>query len=287
MYIVFDLEWNNLFYEPRKSVNKSNIKFDKSGFDEIIEIGAYKLDRNFEIVDTFNRLVKPVVYRKMAHVVRRMTGICYTQLENQCEYEEVINDFIDFLGKDYTLVTFSDTDIRVLFINNIFFGIDNKRINYSKFIDVQELFASKFNLTSNPSLLAAGNKLGLSVDENTMHTALDDANLTVEVFKILAAKTRMSKITKNAYEMVYMPKFFDVDLLNVDRKLLRSRCLKCGKRNIKQSRNYNTSKNKIVIKTYCNKCCILSVKSITVKRAISGKNKYFIKESMLDRNKDI
>ncbi len=287
MYIVFDLEWNNLFYEPRKSVNKSDIDFAGSGFDEIIEIGAYKLDKNFNVVDEFNRLVKPVVYRKMAHVVRRMTGLTYEQLEEENSYEEVISDFIKFLGRDYTLVTFSDTDIRVLFINNMFFGVDNKKIKYGKYIDIQDVFVKHKGLNHNISLSKAGRMLGLDVDEDNMHTALDDANLTVDIMRELSKTVKLSKTVVNAYNEVHLPKFFEVDLLKVDKRLLKSKCLKCGRKNIKHSRNYNTSKNKIVLKTYCKDCGILSVKSITVKKSISGKNKFYVKESMLDRNKDL
>ncbi len=287
MYIVFDLEWNNLFYEPRRSANKSDIDFAGSGFDEIIEIGAYKLDKNFNVVDTFNSLVKPVVYRKMAHVVRRMTGITYDQLEEERSYEAVINEFIKFLGRDYTLVTFSDTDIRVLFINNMFFGVDNKRIKYNKYIDIQEVFVKSTGLNHNVSLSKSGRMLGFDVDEDHMHTALDDASLTVDVMRELSKTVKLSKMVKNANEEVHLPKFFGVDLLKVDKKLLKSSCLKCGKKNLKHSRNYNTSKNKVVLKTYCKNCNILSVKSITVKKSISGKNKFFVKESMLDRNKSL
>ncbi len=286
-YIVFDLEWNNLFYEPKNSLNKSDVKFDKSGFDEIIEIGAYKLNRKFEVVDKFDRQVKPVVYKKMANVVRRMTGICYQQLVDKDSYQEVIADFLEFIGKDYTFVTFSDTDIRVLFINNLFFGIDNKLFNYSKFIDVQEVFTKKMSLNVNPSLSRVGEMMDFEVCINNMHTALDDAELTVRVFRELSNSIRMSKVTKNAYKHVHLPKFFEVDLLKVDKKLLKARCLRCGRRKVRQQRNYNTGKNKIVIKSYCEKCCLLSIKSITVKKSISGENDYFIKESSLDRNKDI
>ena len=54
-YIIFDFEWNNAFnYAIKKSIN------------EIIEIGAVKLDRNLNIVDTFKQLIKPKVSRKIS-----------------------------------------------------------------------------------------------------------------------------------------------------------------------------------------------------------------------------
>ena len=44
-FIIFDLEWNNAY----------NYKL-KRGMNEIIEIGAVKLDENLKVIDTFKRL---------------------------------------------------------------------------------------------------------------------------------------------------------------------------------------------------------------------------------------
>lgn len=47
-YVVVDLEWNNAFdYKTKKGIN------------EIIEIGAVRLNHNLQVVDTFKQLIKP------------------------------------------------------------------------------------------------------------------------------------------------------------------------------------------------------------------------------------
>ena len=53
-FIIFDLEWNNAY----------NYKL-KRGMNEIIEIGAVKLDENLDVVDTFKQLIKPQLSRKL------------------------------------------------------------------------------------------------------------------------------------------------------------------------------------------------------------------------------
>ena len=53
-YIVFDLEWNQSSDGQEKEIKE--IPF------EIIEIGAVKLDENFQLKDRFNHLIKPKVY---------------------------------------------------------------------------------------------------------------------------------------------------------------------------------------------------------------------------------
>ena len=52
-YIVFDLEWNQCPYGKER-------ENDKLPF-EIIEIGAVKLNEQFEIIDNFQCLVQPMV----------------------------------------------------------------------------------------------------------------------------------------------------------------------------------------------------------------------------------
>ena len=49
-YIVLDLEWNQAAY---KADEEWKIPF------EIIEIGAVKLDENCQIIETFQRLIRP------------------------------------------------------------------------------------------------------------------------------------------------------------------------------------------------------------------------------------
>ena len=53
--IVMDLEWN------QNSVGKRDRDSNKPIF-EIIEIGAVKLDENYEIIDKFSQLIKPQIY---------------------------------------------------------------------------------------------------------------------------------------------------------------------------------------------------------------------------------
>ena len=54
-YVVMDLEWNTAYCK----------KFG-CFFNEIIEIGAVKLNERLEIVDTFKQLVKPKITKKLS-----------------------------------------------------------------------------------------------------------------------------------------------------------------------------------------------------------------------------
>ena len=63
-YIVVDLEWNNAF-SPKS----------KKAINEIIEIGAVKLDENLVVKDTISTFIRPSVGKKLSKRVVEMTNI--------------------------------------------------------------------------------------------------------------------------------------------------------------------------------------------------------------------
>ena len=56
-YIVMDLEWNQCPYG--KGNEAKGLPF------EIIEIGAVKLNEDFEIIDKFSEIIKPRIYKQL------------------------------------------------------------------------------------------------------------------------------------------------------------------------------------------------------------------------------
>ena len=66
-YVIFDLEWNQCPYGKGKENPK--LPF------EIIEIGAVKMDGERNVVGTFHRIVKPVVYQHLHPICAGRAGI--------------------------------------------------------------------------------------------------------------------------------------------------------------------------------------------------------------------
>ena len=63
-YIVFDLEWNQCPYGKNREVRE--LPF------EIIEIGAVKLDADRNYVDSYERIVRPSVYKTLNYRTREI-----------------------------------------------------------------------------------------------------------------------------------------------------------------------------------------------------------------------
>ena len=69
-FIIFDLEWNNAY------------SYAKKGFmNEIIEIGAVKLNNKLETVDTFKQLVMPKLTKKLSGRCKNLTNITNEELK--------------------------------------------------------------------------------------------------------------------------------------------------------------------------------------------------------------
>ena len=82
-FIIFDLEWNNAY----------NYKL-KRGMNEIIEIGAVKLDENLDVVDTFKQLIKPQLSKKLGSRFKNLTHITIDEInDNGIPFEKAFDDF--------------------------------------------------------------------------------------------------------------------------------------------------------------------------------------------------
>ncbi|WP_294403536.1 3'-5' exonuclease [uncultured Clostridium sp.] len=223
-YIVFDLEFNQL-YTKKKSQNailsadseenKSDIAENKSiektteknnisvslndGVHyknpslempfEIIQIGAVKLDDNFEIIDTFSKLVKPSLYKEIHPFICELTSITTDMVEDEELFPKVYGDFMKFIGNDdFIMCVWGIDDIKQLLRNIKFHGL-NVHNNFKKYIDIQVLASKKFNTPK-------GNRLGLKTAvefwnipiENDFHDALNDAVYTAQVFRKVYTK---------------------------------------------------------------------------------------------------
>ena len=112
-YIVFDLEWNQSANGKERSV------------PQIIEIGAVKLNENFQMTGEFHRLVRPQVYTQMHHAISEVTHMNMKELRNSGElFPDAATEFLAWCGEDAVFCTWGNcsgtwitTTWRILFPN--------------------------------------------------------------------------------------------------------------------------------------------------------------------------
>lgn len=172
-YIVFDLEFNMFFkFKQDESANPS-LK------NEIIQIGAVKLNEALIPIGRLNLWIKPVIYKRLNPYVKKKTNLNSRSLGGGIPFTEAIDKFNSWIGNDPILCSWGHDDILGLRQNCKFFGYN--KFPFSKFIDIQKIYMKSYNLNKQPSLEAAVESLAIEKDF-PFHDALGDAAYTAMIF---------------------------------------------------------------------------------------------------------
>lgn len=185
-YIIFDLENNCSF-----SINKTTRKLEK-GYsnticpNEIIQIGAVKLNKDLETIDTFRIYIKPKLYRFLHPKVKNKTKITMNDLKYSLTFKHALKQFISWISDDYTLCCWGKDDILTFKRNCKYHKIDCEWIE--KYIDVQALVTKYVNSPHQIGLKTALEEFNIPI-ESQLHDALNDAKYTAKVFKAYLSST--------------------------------------------------------------------------------------------------
>lgn len=176
-YIVFDLEFNQDF-SPGKQDCTLRPCF------EIIQIGAVKLDEQFDPVDIFDRYVKPTIYPEVNPFVSELTGITTDKLSSEETFPEVYQAFTEFAeNNDSVSCIWGMADLKELFKNVKHHELDENSIP-KQYINLQTYAASYFRLPPKklPKLKTTVERLKIP-EPYPFHNALHDAYYTAQIFR--------------------------------------------------------------------------------------------------------
>lgn len=187
-FVIMDLEWNNSF-------NKLTKKF----MNEIIEVGAVKLDSELKFVDEFSELIRPVVSKKLRSKIKNLTNISNEEVRTGRPFADVINDFAEWVGDDAVVMSWGDTDLRTLLSNCKWFFKEEKVSFIKKYADLQKYCQCFINMENvqQAGLSYAAGCLGIDPEKYPHHRALDDSILSAECFKKVYDKEKFSDFIKN------------------------------------------------------------------------------------------
>ena len=176
-FIIFDLEWNNAY----------NYKL-KRGMNEIIEIGAVKLDENLDVVDTFKQLIKPQLSRKLGSRFKNLTHITIDEInDNGIPFEKAFDDFAKWCGRgDKLFLSWSTSDLYTLVANFKYFENTVYVDFMTKYADAQKYcmsFIENASASNQISLSHCAETFGIDTDSANFHRALEDCMITALCFK--------------------------------------------------------------------------------------------------------
>ena len=175
-YIIIDLEWN----QPMSYESAVYRQVGDRLIFEMIQIGAVKLDDKLNVVDSISIPIRPVHYVKIHPRIRKMTQLGQEELADALTFLPAMEQFVEWCGQDYTLLTWGCDDVSVLKQNMDFFECDAK---LPPLCDIQRLFSDVHKCKDRKGLKAAMEMLGIEPDEERFfHNALNDAYYTALVF---------------------------------------------------------------------------------------------------------
>lgn len=193
-YMVFDLEFNQGYNFEDENIKVIN---SKCPF-EIIDIGAVKLDEDFNTIAAFDELVKPAVYKRLNPFIEKLTGISEDSLNNAKSFIEVYRKLLDFIADVKVLCVWGTADIKELIRNINYYNLDDDKIP-RRYINAQYYASRQLKLPSGSTIgLANAARLMDIPIETQLHKAYNDAYYTAEVFKKLNHKKVAAKIYNTA-----------------------------------------------------------------------------------------
>ena len=146
-------------------------------YDEIIELGAIKV-RNNEIVDTFSKLIRPGI--ALNPFIQELTGITDEMLEYAATLDDVIDEFIEFIGDDIVVGHNVGFDVNFIYDNLLklrgtYFNNDSvNTLRISKKLIKELRHHSLYDLC-----------LFYGIEEEKGHRSLVDCKTTYQLFNIL------------------------------------------------------------------------------------------------------
>lgn len=261
-YIVMDLEWN-------QSYNGHLGEHPRIPF-EIIEIGAVKVDKNYNIIDEYSSLIKPRIYRKLHPKIKTILSYDETDLEQGRGFKEVCTEFLEWCGDDYIFCTWGSMDLTELQTNMDFYYMP-KLTWPVKYLNLQQIYANMADSSNNGSTVSKLEKAvsDLNIPESgPFHTALNDARYTALVMKEMKPKNLQEQysfdlynhpkskeqeivaIHNNVYE--YITRDFSSKQAALDDKEVSNiRCYKCNKKTSKKIKWFSNSPSSYICVGRC------------------------------------
>ena len=225
-YIIMDLEWNNTYCKKKK------------GFiNEIIEIGAVKLDEELNQVDTFSLFIKAQLGKKLHTRVKELTNISNDDISTGTPFSQAMSEFRKWsAGENNVVLTWGDTDVRVLVENFRYFNGINFVPFLKNYVNLQNYTQAFLNISKADQigLSTAAEKLNINTEQYSLHRAIDDSFLTADIFRKIFNKQMIISYTHacdNAFylKLSFKPKVItDINSPLIDRSKMKCLCDVCG-----------------------------------------------------------
>ena len=162
--IIIDLEWNR--------------SYDKIPLEEILQIGAVKIDRmGGPILDTFSIFIHPRVHKKFNRTAKALPEL-QASLDSTLDFSAALSAFLDWCGEDRVFADWGGDDFEVLRQNCLYWNLPVPEPE--RLMDLQAAFSLRVGTNQGVALYRAVEYCGLPTPF-TFHNALNDSVYTAMV----------------------------------------------------------------------------------------------------------
>ena len=268
-YIILDLEWDSAYCHK------------KSGFvNQIIQIGAVKLNDEFDFLDRIEILVKSNISKKVTRRFTELTGITTDDMKSGIPLRAATEKYNEWVGEDIVTMTWSNSDLYAIVENARLFA-DGLMPKIEKYVDLQKYVQSciedkEKNNKNQISLSDAAEHFGISVDSFDLHTAADDSMLAAMLLK----KTYTQEIFDTFIKDAMAPEFFErltfknyylsnINDKNINPADLDFYCDKCGVKATRRKK-WSYRNHWFTSEFYCSGCDEKFIGRISFKKTYSS-----------------
>ena len=253
-YVILDLEWDSVFYPPQKRF-----------INQILQIGAVKLDGDFNIIDTFSVNICSEISKKVTSRFAKLTGITSEIMRAGKPFSEAVELYNSFVETSDVTMTWSNSDLYTIIENEDFLLKNGLRFKMNRYLDLQKLVQQNLNTKGYESknqiaLESAAEFLGIDTSEFELHTALDDCLVCAELLKIAYDKERFDLLVKDAtaedfYKRLRFKPYAisDINDSNIKKSQLEFVCPECKSKTDRIS-NWKYKNRWFVSNFKCEKC---------------------------------
>jgi len=169
-YIIFDLEATCWLGRPPK------------GYNEIIEIGAVKINQYGEETGRFERFVKPTVNVRLSGFCKKLTSISQEQVNSARPFPHVFQEFMEWaeaFETDYYLCSWGNNDIKIFLSDCGLHKLDEK------LLDTYDNLKAQYNRIKGRNVSGTLKKIVIREGyefTGKQHRAISDAENLAKIF---------------------------------------------------------------------------------------------------------
>lgn len=278
-YVIIDLEFNNMqgvYRNMNEYLNRENSFKRRMYPNEIIQIGAVRLNEDLSIGEGINLIVKNTFYKNLNPVISEMTGITQDQMDRGIRYPEAIEQ-LDRFCRNAVVVTWGVADIYEI-IRNCHMHQTPITVLGQRYLDLQTWLGQKVDGNRTPSLKSIMEEFSLEVDDSKLHDGFYDAQSTALVLKKTLERYGRIDGLKNSRVLFTSDSIFitDISVRDIPDQEITTICPLCDG-HIVYDISMNNEHGKVRSMYHCEDCRSSFIEDISVKENMLGDRKYFKK----------